>query len=717
MKKRPLCMICLVFLLIKTFLLIVTSGDDLIPIPASSIFCEMQAGEEARQVRIQGRIYKKEYTSKHQVLYLKQNLISYQEQSYKESKIIIYDDKFCACAIGETILLSGNLQKFEGARNPGNFDRQLYYARQGLYGCVYRANILKTDGEESRFQEFLCELRHSWKAFLCNHMSQEQGPVLATMLLNEKADMGEEMRELYQKNGISHVLAISGLHISFIGLGIYQLLRRLKMGYGVAGCMAVAVLTSYVVMIGFSVSIMRAYVMLLFRVAADVTGRVYDILTALAVSASMQIAIEPLYLTDAAFFLSYGAILAIVLVLPHIKALGAGLVISLFQFPLILFFYFEIPLTSLVLNLLVIPLTSLVLDLGIFGSLLGLLWKPAGGILLLCCDWILQGICWLAEQGLSLSFLRLSLGKPDVWKIIVYYVLFAAMLWWVTHRKRRAPVILAFAVLVLCLFVTFPNGKLRVAMLDVGQGDCTFLRGPSGKTYLIDGGSSDVDQVGKYRIEPFLKSEGVGKLDYVFLSHGDADHCNGVLELLARQKVGVRIDTLVLPVNYRTSRELLEAARLAQRQGVAVVTMKAEACMMEGDMTICCLQPADNRFEGNAGSMVLKVQFRSFDLLLTGDVEGEGEAHLLSQSEPVACDVLKVAHHGSRNSTSRDFLQVARPRVALISAGGDNAYGHPHQETLQRLQEASCTILETSRYGAIQLETDGEFIDIFPSSI
>ena len=246
-------------------------------------------------------------------------------------------------------------------------------------------------------------------------------------------------------------------------------------------------------------------------------------------------------------------------------------------------------------------------------------------------------------------------------------------------------------------------------MLDVGQGDSIFLRGPKGVTYLIDGGSSDVKEVGKYRLEPFLKSQGVGVLDYVFVSHGDGDHYSGILEMLERQTVGVKIKNLIFPSNYVRDEKLLSLVNVAKKNGITTLVIKAEDKLIEEGLSIRCLQPSstENELKGNAGSMVLEVVFGEFTMLCTGDIEGEGEEALVDKLERDKYDILKVAHHGSKNSTSETLLEKIRPKIALISAGQDNSYGHPHEEVLQRLQEVKSQILCTQENGAITLNVDG----------
>lgn len=261
------------------------------------------------------------------------------------------------------------------------------------------------------------------------------------------------------------------------------------------------------------------------------------------------------------------------------------------------------------------------------------------------------------------------------------------------------------------------KGEMSITLLDVGQGDGIFVRGPEGNTYLIDGGSSDVKKVGKYRIEPFLKSQGVGKIDYVFISHGDGDHISGITEMIKRMNVGVAIETIVFSNKGAWDEELEGLAHMAMKNGVRVVEMRAGQIFTEGEMEICCLAPntsdgRDNMKRSNEDSMVLVLEYGKFDILFTGDVEEKGEEKLTEilkeEYLDTEWDVLKVAHHGSKNSTSEKFLGIVSPAYALISAGRGNSYGHPHEETIERLSSVKSVILSTHENGAINVMTDGK---------
>ena len=316
---------------------------------------------------------------------------------------------------------------------------------------------------------------------------------------------------------------------------------------------------------------------------------------------------------------------------------------------------------------------------------------------------------------MQLPFSRIVTGRPEIWEVIIYYVFIGLILLKVMKKKSIKIIGFIFSVF---LLVYSPVKDLQITMLDVGQGDCLFVKGPTGINYLIDGGSSDVKEVGKYRMESYLKYEGVRYLDYVFVSHGDGDHYSGIMEMLSRQDVGVAIHKLVLPENYKDDSNLMRLALVAKENKSEILVIKEGVALREEGLKITCLQPSiTNHFSGNEGSMVLDISYGAFGMLCTGDVEAQGEKLLTDKVKGKEYDVLKVAHHGSKYSTEEEFLDAINVKNALISAGENNKYGHPHKETLKRLNEEKCNIYQTSDSGAITIWTDGDFIDIFTTSI
>lgn len=773
MKNRPLCSICLCFCLMVC-IGTVLGGErfvkELRPSPA-----EMSLKEDD-EILLSGKVYQKADKEKYQILYLKDNSINYHQQSLRESRLIIYDEEKCDADIGDILTVQGSIGFFENARNPGNFDRKLYYQKQDIHASVWAESVSRQGNVHTRFEDLkncLCQFRQRWKECLCKVLGEKDGNTLSAMLLGEKGEMDEEVRELYQANGIGHVLAISGLHLSFIGVGIYKFLRRLSGSYAVGGAAGILFLSLYIVMIGLTVSALRAMIMFFFRVGADMAGRNYDSMTALAFSGAAVLVWRPLSVYDGGFWLSFGAVLAVILVLPAFRdfpaqGIWASVSINLVVLPVLLYYFYEFPVYAVFLNLLVIPMMSAVLFLGIGESVVYAVLPAVGEMVLRVCRLIFFIYEQSCRMAMGLPGARAVTGKPEVWQVVVYYACFFGALAIYSRLRRHGslekavqneaagqgrhkigpagqgrreneaagqgrrkikttgqsrvkkqgkkgwqyglPLLLLAAGLFLLTFRFGENGKLCITVLDVGQGDGIYIRGPEGGRFFIDGGSSDVKNAGKYRIEPFLKSQGTGTLDYVFISHGDSDHISGVEEMLERKETGVSIRNLVLPVQEVWDDSLVRLAGKAMDSGTKVSVMERGKVFKEGGMSLACLAP-DRDFsgeKGNAASMALLLSYGEFDMLFTGDIEGPGEEALTETMKKNlsgrSIEILKAAHHGSKNSSTEGFLEEVRPGYTLISAGIGNRYGHPHEEAVERFFAAGSKVYSTQENGAIIIE-------------
>lgn len=706
----------------------------------------MQQAVSGDTVLVTGQVYAREIKSDYQVLYLKHNSIKFRKQQLKESKFIVYVKSSQEVKIGNKITAEGTVRFYEEPRNPGNFNEKRYYEKQGIHACMWSESVIVTSGSVWKVRESLFSFRQKWKAVLYDYMGEEQGTMLCGIMLGDKADIDPAVKELYQMNGIGHILAISGLHLSIIGIGMYRLCRRLCGSYAAGGICGMLFLFAYILMTGISVSAVRATVMFLFRIGADMAGRRYDTGTALAAAACIVLLFRPLYLYDGGFWLSFGAVFGVAAVLPlfrklPVQGLWASVSINLSILPILLYYFYEYPLYSILLNLFVIPLMPVLLLLGLAGSAAALALPWPGEAALSLCRVLLTFYEWLCRTAARLPAARIITGRPSVVSVICYYILlFTLLLMWGRYKSRRNAdtrkkyiakyIIISGVTYAAALFILIPRtsgreGQLEVTMLDVGQGDGIYMKAPSGRTYLFDGGSSDVRQAGKYRIEPFLKYKGTGRIDYAFISHGDSDHMNAIREMIERGPLGIPIGHLVLPREEVWDDSLTELAALARDSGIKVFVMEEGQRIQDGSLSLYCLHPGGTyRGEpGNAASMAVWVRYGRFDMLLTGDVEGEGEAALTAAVDEAKeewqrdgfdgiLEVLKVAHHGSKNSTSARFLEVTKPVYGLVSAGRDNRYGHPHRDTAKRLEDIGCRLYITPSDGAVTVWTDGSRMSI-----
>ncbi len=686
--------------------------------------------------------------------------------SYQQKLICEPTDSSPDLPLGSRVTVSGIYTPFSGATNPGEFDREVYYRSLGVGGSLREAEVLAAGKRYWKVRETLYRFRLCLKERLYGVLPEREAAVMCALLLGEKGDTDRELKELYKRNGILHILSISSLHITIIGMSLYRLLRRTGLPIVPCALAGGTVLVLYGMMTGFSISACRAIGMYLIRMLGEICGRTYDMLTALGILAAGMVLVNPYYLENAGFLLSFSSVLGIGAVYPMLVpkeypvrpkqygenpillvlrkmlqrlkyAILASLSITLATLPVQLWFYYEIPVWGILINLLVLPMMKPVLITGFLSLLPGLGAAAAADRL------VLRWFEWLCRFFDHMPLGVWNPGKPKAWQIVVYYGgLACAMLLLKRMRKHSKPVVagkesgpgraaagimctavLSAAVLVLAIPPTAGN---RVIFLDVGQGDCCLVQTASGVTYLFDCGSSSRSQVGKYVLLPALKYYGIRSLDGIFLSHPDTDHMSGILELL--QLAGenhLTVKQLILPAVEERAREEAFGELLAAADGVGkdrggdvrVAWLGAGDAWNCGEVHFLCLHPVAgcSGSEGNVYSECIYADFGSFSLLLTGDVEGAGEQALLAElqrRELSDVTVLKTAHHGSRNSTPEQFLAQLRPRAAVISCGQNNRYGHPHEELLERLEKAGSHVFRTDFSGAVVLEAEGEQVEM-----
>lgn len=698
--------------------------------------------------------------------------------------------------MGSRVAVSGIFAPFSGATNPGEFDTAVYYRSLGAGGRLRRVRVLGRSEKYWRVREALYQLKLYLKKRLYSVFPEREATVMCALLLGEKGDTDRELKELYKRNGILHILSISSLHITIIGMSLYRLLRRTGLSVLPCALAGAAVLVLYGMMTGFSVSACRAIGMYLIRMFGKICGRTYDMLTALGILAAGMTLANPYYLQNAGFLLSFASVLGIGAIYPVLvpkeypvrpKFYGenpallllrkmlrklkyaalASFSITLATLPVQLWFYYEVPVWGVVINLLVLPLMKPMLITGFLSLVPGLGWL--GTVDRLVLRWY-EELCIFFDKNPFLNIFSSGVwnpGRPEVWQIAVYYgalgcalilpeavreitkfdgtgriSAFTSMLvrtackrtflrhivcviaGGMTDRAGKIVrrVVLAVAVLVLAIR---PEVQGRVIFLDVGQGDCCLVQTKSGVTYLFDCGSSSRSKVGQYVLLPALKYYGIHKLDGIFLSHPDADHMNGILELLELAEDNhLTVEQLILPAVDEDARaeefgEILaavDAMHQSRRSRVRVAWLGAGDSWECGDARFLCLNPQKGCSAAgeNAYSECIYGDFGSFSLLLTGDVEGEGEKALLAelQSREIgSVTLLKTAHHGSRNSTSPEFLAQLHPQAAVISCGQNNRYGHPHEELLERLEQVGSHVFRTDRGGAVVLWTAGERVE------
>ena len=660
--------------------------------------------------------------------------------------------------IGQQILLYGKYTPWEDVTNPGQFDTGKYYCSQGILGQFKKCKVIKQGISYSKFKEGMWNLRQQINSFLCKELGEEDGALLAAMLLGEKSGLKEEDKSLYQRNGISHILAISGLHLMLLGTGVFRVLKMILKGDKQSAVAGIIIMSCYCVFTGNSISTIRATIMFALSLGAKILGRSYDSLSALGLAAIVQLFLNPYVLNNSGFLLSFPAVIGVTFLAPRlqellgakrkiIKSLCVSIASVITTLPVLLCIYGTYPWYSIFLNLFILPAMSALLLLAIvlvvisfpawYGTIY-ILMPREEVISTIVKELLLGGIklilkyfeicCKLFEK---IPFQDGYQGAPGVVQIILYAVLvILAISRWLKYSAFIKKMILLSAFVILTLRFDFST---EITMLDVGQGDGIIIHNRNGNVYISDCGSSSVSKVGKYRLLPYLKYKGYGRIKGIFFSHLDQDHMNGITELLEMApKERINIEYLFLPesvLRIEEDRELLEELRrLAEKNEMKVVYLAQGERIRDGDMEFLCLYPEKGNVETsnyeslvkkqvssderNNQSLVLLMQYHNFDMLLTGDVESKGEREILEYIDQTGMDVteidvLKVAHHGSSGSCTEDFLKVFQPKLSLISCGKNNPYGHPHEETLERLKAVESEVKSTVDSGAIVINVNG----------
>ena len=701
---------------------------------------------DGEEILLKGKLAGKERKNEQYLYYMSSCQIG-QDLKIREwqsisANVIIYCESD-TYPIGQTLVLHGKIKLFNRARNEGNFDQAAYYKARGIAFAVNQVNVRNVYGKEDCIAETMYEWKYHLAAVYERALGAREGGVLNTMLLGEKNLLDAEIKQLYRNSGISHILAISGLHIAVIGMTLYRLMRKERLGFWGAGFIAAVLMITYGMMTGMGYSLCRAVSMFCIFLLAQAVGRSYDSLNALGFAALLILWKQPFALYDAGFQFSFAAVSGVVWAGKIVQntyqghavlqKIGMGFVLQLVILPVTAWYFYEIPVYAMLLNLIVLPFIGVALASGIAGGVLGSAAIPKMTLVriaLLPCHLILNGyekICTIAS---GLPNALLITGKPSAVRITIYYLLLAAGLFLLSHRTKHQkkarrvsvknrkqkigkrylgkvgmPFISGFCLLAF-LFIKLPQG-MKLVVLDVGQGDGIYLHTDSGYDIFIDGGSTDVQSVGKYRILPYLKANGVKQMDYWFVSHTDQDHISGLLELFGE---GYGIRNLVFFRGMVPDRNYEKLISLAREHGTKVHTMSRKEALFLESAKIMAISPeyhagdekrSETGTDKNEESLVLLYEEKEFSALFTGDIGEKQEKQILKWRGVNNIDFYKAAHHGSKYSNTKGFLDEVSPRISVISCAKKNRYGHPGKEAVENITDTGSALFYTMEDGQI----------------
>lgn len=705
---------------------------------------------DGQVVQFEGTVYHKEIKNDKYIYFIKNSTVNANNSKIDKLSLVLNlssDD----IPNHSKIRATGTVQKFENARNEGNFDSKEYYNSLGLQCKItdissieyYTLHILKRD--------IFYRLQKNISAFYLNELPGEEAGFLSSMVIGDKSSLDTELKDLFQRVGIVHILAVSGLHVSTICMGVFSFLRKRGKGFAFSSFFSGIIAVMYGILTGLSVSSIRAIGMFLFYLGAQVLGEAYDMITAMSIMAVLLLLQNPLYISNSSFILSFSAIIAVNYFsiplcasfnrfissyteskIPQkgiaykynksfakscVEAIGNSLCFSLAitvaMLPVVTSCYYQFPLYSVFVNMLIGPIMPFILIVGLIGGLVGIAFPLLGHILMHPCHALIFILELVSDLAANLPHSTIITGKTSAVKTIIFYIVLIALLVF-SQRKKSNKFYFEFIFKILTytltslILVFSPCKSFEIDVLDVGQGDGIYIQ-EGNSSFFIDGGSTDVTEVGKYRILPFLKAKGAKSIDYWFISHTDEDHMSGLLEVMEE---GYKIKNIVLSKQMADSGNYESIYELAKENNTNLLFMSAGDTCGNRKVSFKCLYPNINDKSDDINDLCLCLlltydknadgiaEFRGF---FGGDIGDEVEQKLATSSQLSKVDFLKVSHHGSKYSSNEDFLNALKPKLAVVSCAKVNSYGHPAAETIDRIESITKNIFYTMDSGEISI--------------
>ncbi|MCR5154569.1 MAG: DNA internalization-related competence protein ComEC/Rec2 [Lachnospiraceae bacterium] len=675
------------------------------------------------------------------------------EEALPCGDIFLYADAGFNEKAGSRVMAYGKFKYFVHSTNPGEFDLKTYYNAKGIYASLYAVKLSCINNGNNHFVSFVNELRNKMKDSITGLYSKEDAGIVLAMVLGDKANLQEETKDLFRKNGLSHILVISGTHISLICLGFFGILKKRGINKILSGFLTVSFMLFYVYLCGNGISALRAAFMTFSALTAVLIRRNSDMFSGLSFALIVLLMLYPGEFFGSSLLLSSSAVVGIGLLseikkevemfpetgigrtLKRGKLLFGSVFINMTMRPVILMFFYEIYTYGIFANLLLLPLCGGLLSLALVSSFVGI-FSPLAASFFAAPVYLLiriyEGVCGFLIKAPFSAFL---VGKPGKLAVILYYFFFFLFFFLLKSgiREGRAKIkTLGFFAIAMVIVIIYPrNNHFECDFLDVDQGDCIVITDEKGKVVVIDCGSTGVSGVGKYRLTPFLKSKGKGMIDTLILTHMDSDHINGAIEIieamdvyegeykrLRNYKGNISVRRLILPLCDDPEKVYEKVLQRAHSKNIEVVFLTKGESLKFNKVSYTCLHPGIISKSENEDSFVFCVNCPQYEIWLMGDADINAEREVLKyimnekpdffseNRKNAKIRVLKAGHHGSKTSSCKEFISFIKPDIVVFSAGFNNSYGHPHKSVLEMFEDYGTKIHRTDKDGGLQLLTN-----------
>lgn len=646
---------------------------------------------------------------------------------------------------GQILKVKGQYKAPAIKRNPGAFDEKYYYWLNNWQGKIYSyPDQVKIVGENSslkyKFANKLFLSKLSYQKLLLIKMEAREYSIINALVLGDRASMDYDTKELIRKLGLSHLFAISGLHVGIIVLIFYYILDYFNITRERTYIILICFLPLYAFLVGGSPSVVRAVVMAELVLLASLFRKNSDILTNLMLSAFILLLYNPKLLGQVGFQLTFLVTYGIIIFTPYIdyflkksriswpsfrNIMAMTLSAQIFAFPLLVYHFSEFAWPVLFSQFAVLQLMSIfILPIGVFFILTAWIHPLLSVFPIEILKYASRTLLFMADKmEFASKYISLFADISWIWLILYFASIFSLIyLLYFRYYSRHFIIInlsIIFIIVLSLWMPALPSDSLEVTMIDVGQGDSMHIRTPEGYNILIDGGgqAAFLDyryDVGERILVPYLQAKGVKKLDLVILSHDHLDHIDGLQTVLEKIPVGLFLYALADMNND----DFLRLYRTGIDKNIKMQQLsKGDTIKISDDILLRVVHPdlSDKVFlkgqSVNNNSLTISLEYKEHKLLFTGDIEAEAEQYMLNEPAIRDLTLLKVAHHGSKTSSTEKFIEVANPQISVIGVGKNN-FGHPHPDVMLRLEDKSDYIFRTDLHGAINLKIKNQDIKI-----
>ena len=663
------------------------------------------------------------------------------DKKYKNTKLLL-DIKKSELKeepeFGDEIEIIGELKKPNGARNYKGFDYKQYLKSKKIYATVSSENYkIISKNKIDIISKVINSVQNNMKSNINKILNEEEAALCIGILVGDREAISEQTEDNFKKSNLTHMLAVSGSHITYIINALAMLLG--KTSKRTSKIFTIIILIFFMALTGFTFSVIRACIMGILVLLASLMYRKPDTINNLGISSFIILLFNPYAISDAGFLLSYGGTIGIVLLGDKIEnaiykeenknkniinkiikyiiiSFSITLSANLIIIPIMAYNFSTVSFTFWISNILAAPIMEIATIFGFIIYFISIFFIPLAKFLGIFLNLLLYLLLKIAEVSSLIPGSSIYIKTPYIIECIIYYLFIVLWLKWdyiknAIKVKKILKVLVASSILLIIfssvLIYYYPK-TLKIYFVDVGQGDCTLIKTPTNKHILIDGGGSEFGNfdVGESTLLPYLLDRRITTIDYMLISHFDSDHIDGLFAVMENLK----IKNIIISKQGEKSDNFIRFQELVKNKKVNVlVVKKGDRIQIDKYSYFEILFPEKNLIQDNVlnnNSIVANFCSMGFKLLFTGDIEEIAEKRLWElyrDTDKLKSTILKVAHHGSKTSSTAKFLELVTPKIALIGVGEGNKFGHPNNGVLDRIRDYTNKIYRTDKNGEIEI--------------